>query len=102
GRIKLYFLDSDLPDNDHDDRAITHQLYGGDQTTRIKQEIVLGVGGVRALRAVGVKPTVWHMNEGHAAFSIVERCRELTQAGVAFPAALEACAGATVFTTHTA
>lgn len=102
GRIKLYFLDSDLPENAPEDRAITHQLYGGDQTTRIKQEIVLGVGGVRALRAVGIKPTVWHVNEGHAAFSIVERCREMTHAGVGFPTALEACAGATVFTTHTA
>ncbi|HEY7994346.1 MAG TPA: alpha-glucan family phosphorylase [Candidatus Eremiobacteraceae bacterium] len=102
GRIKLYFLDSDLPENESDDRAITYQLYGGDQTNRIKQEIVLGVGGVRALRAVGVSPTVWHVNEGHAAFSIIERCREMTQAGVEFPAALEACAGATVFTTHTA
>ena len=102
GRIKLFFLDSDLAENHEDDRATTHQLYGGDQTTRIKQEIVLGVGGVRALRAVGLAPTVWHVNEGHAAFSIVERCREMTASGTAFPAALEACAGATVFTTHTA
>ena len=102
GRIKLYFLDSDLPENDADDREITHQLYGGDQNTRIKQEMVLGIGGVRALRAVGLAPTVWHVNEGHAAFSVVERCRELAAKGIAFPAALEACAAATVFTTHTA
>ena len=77
GRIALYFLDSDLPDNHADDREITHQLYGGDKTMRIKQEMALGIGGVRALRAVGIAPTVWHVNEGHAAFSIVERCREL-------------------------
>ena len=101
GRINLYFLDSDLPENDPDDRAITRQLYGGDQNTRIKQEIVLGVGGVRALRAVGLSPTVWHVNEGHAALLIVERCRELVAAGRDFATALEACAAATVFTTHT-
>lgn len=101
GRIKLYFLDSDLPDNHPDDREVTHQLYGGDQNTRIKQEMVLGIGGVRALRVVGLAPTVWHVNEGHAAFSIVERCREMTARGTDYPTALEACAAATVFTTHT-
>ncbi len=101
GRIKLYFLDSDLPENLPEDREITHQLYGGDHDTRIRQEMVLGIGGVRALRAVGIAPTVWHVNEGHAAFSIVERCREMTASGLDFPTALEACAAATVFTTHT-
>ena len=101
GRIELYFLDSDLPENDPEERAITHQLYGGDQTTRIKQEMVLGIGGVRALRAVGAQPAVWHINEGHAAFSVLERCREMTAAGMPFDAALEACAAGTVFTTHT-
>ncbi len=101
GRITLYFLDSDLPENHPEERAITHQLYGGDQTTRIKQEMLLGIGGVRALRAVGLRPAVWHVNEGHAALSVLERCRELTTAGVPFATALEACAAATVFTTHT-
>ena len=101
GRIALYLLDSDLAENAPDERAITHQLYGGDQTTRIKQEMVLGIGGVRALRAVGLAPAVWHVNEGHAAFSILERCRELTTQQIPFDAALEACAAATVFTTHT-
>jgi glycogen phosphorylase len=101
GRIALYFLDSDLPENHAEDREITHQLYGGDQNTRIKQEMVLGIGGVRALRAVGVAPTVWHVNEGHAAFSVIERCREMTSSGTNFAAALEACAAMTVFTTHT-
>ena len=102
GRIRLYLLDSDLAENGDEDRGITHQLYGGDQHTRIRQEIVLGIGGVRALRAVGVTPTVWHINEGHAAFSVLERCRERCASGADFATALEASAAATVFTTHTA
>lgn len=101
GHIDLYFLDSDLPANAEADRRITYQLYGGDKTTRIQQEIVLGIGGVRALRAVGLKPTVWHINEGHAAFLILERCREYVHEGLDFDTALEAAAAATVFTTHT-
>jgi starch phosphorylase len=101
GHITLYLLDSDLPNNQDSDRAITHQLYGGDRTTRIEQEIVLGIGGVRALRAVGLSPTVWHINEGHAAFQVLERCRERVSEGLAFDAALELVAGGTVFTTHT-
>jgi starch phosphorylase len=68
GHIKLYLLDSDLPDNAPADRAITHQLYGGDINTRIQQELVLGIGGVRAVRRLGLRPTAWHINEGHAAF----------------------------------
>jgi len=102
GRIDLYLLDSDLPENQENDRSITYQLYGGDQNTRIKQEMVLGIGGVRALRAAGLKPAVCHVNEGHAAFAILERCRELVEAGLDFQSALEACAASTVFTTHTA
>ncbi len=101
GHINLYFLDSDLADNNEHDRRITYQLYGGDINTRIQQEIVLGIGGVRALRAVGVKPTVWHINEGHAAFQILERCRERQKQGLDFDAALELVAAGTVFTTHT-
>ena len=84
------------------DRAIAHRLYGGDRTTRIEQEIVLGVGGVRALAALGHAPTVWHINEGHAAFLVLERARMLIEAGTDFAAALEAVAASTVFTTHTA
>jgi len=76
GHIQLILLDSDLPQNSEHDRRITYQLYGGDRTTRIQQEIVLGIGGVRALRALGLAPTVWHINEGHAAFSILERTRD--------------------------
>jgi len=101
GRIVWYLLDSDLADNAEADRRITYQLYGGDINTRIQQEIVLGIGGVRALRALGLTPTVWHINEGHAAFSILERCRERMAEGLAFDAALEAVAANTVFTTHT-
>ena len=101
GRIRIYLLDSDLPENAEADRAITHQLYGGDTNTRIQQEIVLGIGGVRALRALGLRPTVWHINEGHAAFQILERCRELVDKGMDFDGALELVAAGTVFTTHT-
>lgn len=102
GHITLYLLDSDLPENQEADRAITYQLYGGDITTRIQQEIVLGIGGVRALRALDLHPTVWHINEGHAAFQVLERCREMTrQADMDFHSALEQVAAGTVFTTHT-
>ncbi len=101
GHIQLILLDSDLERNAEHDRRITYQLYGGDRTTRIQQEIVLGIGGVRALRALGLAPTVWHINEGHAAFSILERVRELTAQGKDFASAWEAVAAGTVFTTHT-
>lgn len=102
GHIKLFLLDSDLPENDEADRAITYQLYGGDSNTRIQQELVLGVGGVRALRALGLSPTIWHINEGHAAFLVLERAREYVQKeGMNFASALELVAAATVFTTHT-
>jgi len=76
GHVNLYLLDSDVPQNAEPDRRITYQLYGGDVNTRIQQEIVLGIGGARALKAVGLHPTVWHCNEGHPAFLILERCRE--------------------------
>jgi len=101
GHIQLYLLDSDLADNAVEDRSITFQLYGGDKNTRIQQEIVLGIGGVRALRALGIQPTVWHINEGHAAFQILERCREYVAQGMDFNSAMELVAGATVFTSHT-
>ncbi|MGM0476627.1 MAG: alpha-glucan family phosphorylase [Pseudomonadota bacterium] len=101
GHITLYLLDSDLPENSEADRSITYQLYGGDIETRIQQECCLGIGGVRALRALGLEPTVWHINEGHSAFQILERCRELVNQGESFDVALEAVGGGTVFTTHT-
>src|SRR5262245_1329169 len=81
GHVTLYLLDVDVPENSERDRAITHRLYGGDRTTRLVQELILGVGGVRALAAMGLKPTVWHINEGHAAFLILERARALAEHG---------------------
>ncbi len=101
GHVGLYLLDTDLPENDEHARDITHQLYGGDRRTRIEQEIVLGIGGVRALDALELKPTVWHINEGHAAFLALERMRALVKQGLDYSAALEAVAANTVFTTHT-
>jgi starch phosphorylase len=101
GRVQVLLLDTDVAPNTEADRQITRVLYGGDQAMRIQQEIVLGIGGVRVLRAAGFEPTIWHINEGHAAFMVVERARELTTRGVPFDAAMEAVASCTVFTTHT-
>jgi glycogen phosphorylase len=101
GHTRLFLLDTDLPENAERDRHITHRLYGGDRTTRLEQELVLGVAGARALAAMGLQPTVWHINEGHAAFLILERVRSLTEGGLGFDAAIEAVSSNTVFTTHT-
>ncbi|WP_455234151.1 alpha-glucan family phosphorylase [Thiogranum longum] len=101
GQIQLCLLDSDVPSNSPQDRLITAQLYVGDGQIRLMQEIVLGIGGVRALRALGLKPTVWHINEGHAAFLLLERCRERVQKGIDFDGAMELVASDTAFTTHT-
>ena len=101
GRVVLYLLDTDLAVNRPEDRNITHRLYGGDHSTRLEQEIVLGIGGVRALHAMNLKPTVWHINEGHAAFLVLERVRNLMREGLDIASALEAVAVNTLFTTHT-
>jgi starch phosphorylase len=101
GRIPIYLLDPDLPDNSAADRALCAQLYGGDRETRLAQELLLGIGGVIALRALGISPTIWHMNEGHAAFMGLERIRELVGAGHDFTQAWPAQAENSVFTTHT-
>ncbi len=101
GHVTLHLLDTDIEPNTEQDRDIIHRLYGGDRTRRIEQEIVLGVGGVRLLAALGLKPSVWHINEGHAAFLVIERMRLLAKQGLTFQAALEAVAANTVFTTHT-
>ena len=101
GRTKLYLLDTGLEDNTPRDRELSARLYGGDQETRIQQEIILGVGGVRALRALGCAPMVWHLNEGHAAFVALERIQEILREGQAFDAALAEVRRTTVFTTHT-
>ncbi len=101
GNIRLLLLDADRPDNEPKLRALTHQLYGGGNEMRIQQEIILGIGGVRALRAMGLAPNVWHANEGHAAFMILERIREQVAQGRNFDTALELVAAGSVFTTHT-
>jgi glycogen phosphorylase len=101
GRVLVYLLDTNCQQNSVEDREITHRLYGGDASVRIRQEMILGLGGVRALRLVGLAPAVWHMNEGHAAFLILELVREGIARGLEFAAALEAAAAQCVFTTHT-
>nr|MCU0255164.1 alpha-glucan family phosphorylase [Vicinamibacterales bacterium] len=102
GRLPLYLLDTNLPGNPEGLRDITDQLYGGDQENRIRQEIVLGVAGLRALHAMGLRPLVCHMNEGHSAFLSIERVRLLMQEqGLGFHAAREAARAGNVFTTHT-
>src|SRR5688572_14354755 len=101
GRIPLYLLDSDLDLNTDSDKQLTARLYWSDLDRRVMQELLLGVGGVRALRALGYSPSVWHMNEGHAAFLILERARELVAGGNTFEEALEKTRGQNVFTTHT-
>jgi glycogen phosphorylase len=101
GRIPVLLLDVDLPENHPDDRALLARLYGGDQRTRIAQEMVLGIAGVRMLRALGIAPSSWHMNEGHSAFMALERCRELVSEGMAFDQARELVAASTLFTVHT-
>jgi len=103
GRVKLHLLDTNIPENEQQEhREITDQLYGGDILTRIRQEIVLGIGGLRALHALNLKPTVWHMNEGHSAFLGIERMRLLIEEQkLEFDEAFEACRANNVFTTHT-
>ncbi len=101
GHIRLLLLDSDVEENSSQDRAITYKLYGGGTEERIQQEMVLGIGGTRALRALGKSPWVWHINEGHAGFLIAERCREYIAQGHDFSTALVMTSANTVFTTHT-
>lgn len=102
GRITLYLLDTDLPENAEDDRQITAQLYGGDHEMRIKQEIVLGIGGIHALNAMGITPAVYHMNEGHSAFLSLELIRrQVAENKLDFYAALQVVAAGNIFTTHT-
>ena len=101
GRVSLYLLDTDTPENSPEDRHLTARLYGGDHRIRLCQELLLGIGGVRALRAVGHDPHVWHANEGHPAFFLVERIRELVQQGLSLSEAAAQVRRSTVFTTHT-
>ncbi|NVN37993.1 alpha-glucan family phosphorylase [Komagataeibacter swingsii] len=103
GRTALYLLDTNDPDNPPDIRCITTQLYGGDDTLRLRQELVLGIGGWRLLRVMGLRPDVCHLNEGHAAFAALERaCGLMEDLGIPFAHALAIARAGTVFTTHTA
>jgi starch phosphorylase len=102
GRVALFLLDTNLEENAPADRAITGPLYGGDQEFRVRQEIMLGIGGVHALAAMDLSPTVCHMNEGHSAFLALERIgRVMRERGVSFQVASEACSAGNIFTTHT-
>ena len=102
GRVPLYLLDSNVPENAPGDQRITYQLYGGDKETRIQHEIVLGIGGMRALATVGVRADVCHINEGHAAFLAVERVRQMmAEHGLDFEAARQVVIASSIFTTHT-
>lgn len=101
GRVPLYLIDTDVPENDPNDRVLSARLYGGDHEMRLRQEILLGVGGVRVVRALGLSPIVWHANEGHSAFLTLERVRELVQTGLPHAEAADLVRQSTVFTTHT-
>ena len=101
GRVKLYLLDTNLDENAPAYRGLTARLYGGDREMRLLQELIIGLGGVRILRALKLNPTIWHANEGHTSFMMVERVRELIQKGIDFEKALETIRSTTVFTTHT-
>ena len=101
GENKIILLDTDVQSNNEADRKITSQLYGGDNIMRIRQEIILGIGGIRALNALNIKPTVFHINEGHPAFLSFERLSDLIKEGLSFETAVEILKKSTVFTTHT-
>jgi phosphorylase/glycogen(starch) synthase len=102
GRIPLYLLDADIEENSPEDRSVTHQLYGGDWENRFRQELLLGVGGIRLIKAIGIDPDIYHLNEGHAAFACLERLRNLIEENVVnYQTALEVVRATTLFTTHT-
>ena len=101
GRVPVYLLDSDLEENHIDDRPLLSKLYAGGPALRLRQEWLLGVGGVRVLRALGIAPSAWHANEGHAGFMLIERVRALCAEGVAFEDAVRQVRASSVFTTHT-
>jgi starch phosphorylase len=101
GRTPLYLMDTDIHPNSAKDRELSARLYGGDQEMRVAQEIVLGIGGVRALRQMGISPRVWHMNEGHSAFLVLELAREKVNQGMSFHDAIHEVKQQSIFTTHT-
>ena len=102
GKVSLYLLDTDFEENLPEDRTVTHYLYGGDIENRLRQELILGIGGIRALVELGIKPDLYHSNEGHSAFISLERLRTLINDNhLTFNQALEAVRASTLFTTHT-
>ena len=101
GRVPLFLLDTDVEGNPDWTRAVSSRLYGGDTEHRLRQEKILGIGGVRALRAMGIEPTYWHGNEGHAAFHLLERVREWVAEGIDFEEASQRVISSSVFTSHT-
>jgi starch phosphorylase len=101
GQVPLYLMDTDIHPNAPEDRELSARLYGGDEEMRLAQEMVLGIGGIRALRELEIEPAVYHMNEGHSAFLVLERARELVQSGKSFAEAQEIIRKSSVFTTHT-
>ncbi|MDR1758795.1 MAG: alpha-glucan family phosphorylase [Bacteroidales bacterium] len=101
GQVPLYLLDTDFGDNREDDRSTTATLYGGDHENRLKQELLLGVGGIRLLKILGINPDLYHLNEGHAAFISLERLRDFMEDGYSLPAAQEMVRATSLFTTHT-
>ncbi len=101
GRVHLYLMDANVEGNAPWDRELTARLYGGDREMRLQQEILLGIGGVQILRALGIKPCVWHINEGHSSFMLLERLREYVEQGLSFDEAVKRVRAGTVFTTHT-
>ena len=101
GRVKLYLLDTNVEGNSPSDRELSARLYAGDQEIRLQQQIIIGIGGVRVLRALGTEPVIWHANEGYTAFMMLERIRELVVKGLSFPEAADKVRATTVFTIHT-
>jgi starch phosphorylase len=101
GRVKLYLLDTDVEGNSPSERKLSARLYAGDQEIRLQQQIVIGIGGVRVLRALGIEPAIWHANEGYTAFMMLERIRELVAKGLSFAEAADKVRATTVFTIHT-
>ena len=101
GRVPVYLLDTNVAENSAPDKVLSARLYSSDLELRISQEILLGIGGLRALRRLGYNPSVWHMNEGHSAFLVLERIRELVEAGQSFDKAAELVRASNIFTTHT-
>ena len=101
GRVKLYLLGTDVEGNSPSERKLSERLYAGDQEIRLQQQIIIGIGGVRVLRALGIEPVIWHANEGYAAFMMLERIRELVVKGLSFAEAADKVRATTVFTIHT-